>query len=76
MNQIEPMPARPLRAPDIAAMAAADGIRAVEPVAFNSDMGGIVAVKLGTGFGICLVRYFPDRRVWNIVDMWPRERED
>jgi len=75
MNTVESMPDRPLRAPDIAAIAAADGIEAVEPVAFRSDMGGIVAIGLGTEFGNYLVRYFPDRRVWDIVDMWPRGRK-
>jgi len=75
MNTIESMPRRPLTDSEVDALAAADGIEAVEAVAFISGTRKAIAVGLVHESENVLVGYHPERYVWEVVERWDRERE-
>lgn len=68
------MPRRPLTDSEVTALAAADGIEAVEAVAVLPDTGEVVAVGLVTESDNVLVGHHPERCRWEVVERWDREQ--
>jgi len=75
MRTIESMPRRPLTDSEVDALAAADGIEAVEAVFHRPSTKEIIAVGLVHESENVLVGYHPEQYVWEVVERWDRERE-
>jgi len=75
MNTVESMPARPLTASEVDALAAADGIEAVNAVTLLPGTREVVIVGLANESDEILVGYVPERCEWEILERWDRERE-
>lgn len=75
MNTIESMPDRPLTVSELDALAAADGIEAVTTVTLLPDTRDVVIVGLANESDEVLVGYHPERREWEVLERWDRERE-
>ena len=74
MRTIESMPDRPLTDSEVTALAAADGIEAVEAVFHRPVTEEIFALRLVNESDKVLVGYHPERCRWEVVERWDREQ--
>ena len=76
MEVINSLPSRPLSTAEVAALADAEGIEAVEAAACHPATGEVVAVGLIKESGKVFVGYHSERCRWEVIRRWGRERED